>query len=334
MATMTMGTSSRQGERLKLLLLRQASLVLFLAVLIIFTILSDRFLSTQNFINILIQTSHVAILGIGITFVLLTAGIDLSVGAVMYLAVAFFGTYAAGLSAGLSLLVCMGVGLAFGLVNAFFVVIVRVPAFITTLATLFIGRGIALWITQTKMVFYDTEILSLGRASYLGIPWAILVLAIIFAIAWVTLTQTPFGRQIYAVGENPEAAKKAGIDVPQTLFSVYLICSVCAGIAGFVSITQVGAASPTFGFEKEFSAIAAAVLGGTSLFGGRGGVIGTLFGAILIQTVNNGLVIVNANPYVYPLVTAGIIFLAVFVDSQRSRILEAINRRTIRVEEV
>jgi ribose transport system permease protein len=146
----------------------------------------------------------------------------------------------------------------------------------------------------------------------------------------VTLTQTPFGRRIYAVGENPEAAKKAGINVPRTLVAVYLICAALAGIAGFVSATQVGAASPTFGLEKEFAAIAAAVLGGTSLFGGRGGVVGTVFGAVLIQTVNNGLVIINANPYVYPLVTASIIFLAVFVDSQRSRILEAMNRRTIR----
>jgi len=321
------------GERLKLALLRYAPLVLFAIVVIVFSTMSGRFFAVQNFVNILIQASHVAILGIGITFVLLTAGIDLSVGAVMYLAVAVMGSYFAGLPWEGSLLICLAVGLAFGAVNGFFVVQVRVAAFITTLAMLFIGRGMALYITQTKMVFFEPAILDLGRAFYLGIPWSIWIFAVVFLLAWLTLARTPYGRQIYAVGENAEAAKKAGINVQARLFSVYVICSGCAGIAGFVSATQVGAASPTFGFEKEFSAIAAAVLGGTSLFGGRGGVIGTVFGAVLIQTVNNGLVIINANPYVYPLITAAIIFLAVFVDSQRARILEAMNRRTIRVEE-
>ncbi len=325
---------SRAADRWKLLLLRNASLILFALVLLIFALLSDRFFAVQNFINILIQTSHVAILGIGITFVLLTAGIDLSIGAVMYLAVSILGSYVTGFAWPVSLLVCIAIGLAFGATNAFFIVRIGVPAFITTLAMLFVGRGIALYITDTKMVFFETSILDLGRASYFGVPWSIWVFAIVFIVAWVVLTQTPFGRRIYAIGENQEAAKKAGINVAASLFTVYFICSALAGIAGFVSATQVGAASPTFGIEKEFSAIAAAVLGGTSLFGGRGGVVGTVFGAVLIQTVNNGLVIINANPYVYPLVTAGIIFLAVFVDSQRSRILEQMNRRTIRVEEV
>ncbi len=324
---------ARASDRWKLLLLRNAPLILFAVVLLIFALLSDRFFATQNFVNILIQTSHVAILGIGITFVLLTAGIDLSIGAVMYLSVAVLGSYFTGFLWPVSLLACIVIGLAFGATNAFFIVRVDVPAFITTLATLFIGRGIALYITDTKMVFFEPAILDLGRASYLGIPWSLWIFAIVFLLAWIVLAQTPFGRRIYAIGENAEAAKKAGINVSLSLFAVYLICSALAGIAGFVSATQVGAASPTFGIEKEFSAIAAAVLGGTSLFGGRGGVVGTVFGAVLIQTVNNGLVIINANPYVYPLVTAAIIFLAVFVDSQRSRILETMNRRTIRVEE-
>ncbi|MGP1396215.1 MAG: ABC transporter permease [Inquilinaceae bacterium] len=330
---MTVSAGGAVNRRLALVVLRYASVLMFLAVLAIFTALSDRFFDPQNFVNILIQSSHVAILGIGITFVLLTAGIDLSVGAIMYLAVAVFGILLPGAPAPVSFAAAVGVGMLFGLVNGFFIVRLRVAAFITTLATLFIGRGLALYMTKTKMVFYEENILVLGRTSYLGVPWALWVLAVVFAVAWVVLRQTGYGRQIYAVGENPEAAKKAGINVPAILFSVYCICGVCAGIAGFVSITQVGAAFATFGVEKEFAAIAAAVLGGTSLFGGRGSVVGTLFGAVLIQTVNNGLVIVNANPYVYPLVTAAIIFLAVFVDSQRSRILDSMGRRTIRVED-
>ena len=319
--------------RLRLALLRNAPVALFVVVLAVFGSLSDRFLDVQNFTNILIQASHIAILGIGMTFVLLTAGIDLSVGAVMYLSVALLGIYLADASPILSVPAMMAVGALFGLVNAFFVVRLRVAAFIVTLATLFIGRGLALWVTETRMVFYKDQILSLARAEFLGVPWAIWVFAIVFAVAWIVLNHTPFGRQVYAVGENPDAAAKAGINVPLVLTTVYAVSGACAGIAGFVSITQVGAAASSFAMEKEFAAVAASVLGGVSLFGGRGGVAGTVFGAVLIQTVQNGLVIVNADPYIYPLVTSSIIFVAVFVDSQRSRILERLVRRRIRIEE-
>jgi ribose transport system permease protein len=320
--------------RLPLALLRNAPVALFVVVLAVFGSLSDRFLDVQNFTNILIQASHIAILGIGMTFVLLTAGIDLSVGAVMYLSVALLGIYLADASPILAVPAIMAVGALFGLVNAFFVVRLRVAAFIVTLATLFIGRGLALWVTETRMVFYKDQILSLARAEFLGVPWAIWVFAIVFAVAWIVLNHTPFGRQVYAVGENPDAAAKAGINVPLVLTTVYAVSGACAGIAGFVSITQVGAAASSFAMEKEFAAVAASVLGGVSLFGGRGGVAGTVFGAVLIQTVQNGLVIVNADPYIYPLVTSSIIFVAVFVDSQRSRILERLGRRRIRIEEV
>ena len=135
----------------------------------------------------------------------------------------------------------------------------------------------------------------------------------------MVLRETTFGRQIYAVGADPEAAAKAGIDVRRIVFSVYCICGVCAAIGGIVSASQVAAASSTFGYQKEFPVIAAAVLGGTSLFGGRGGVLGTVFGAVLIQTVENGLVMINADPYVYPLVISAIIFIAVLVDSLAHR---------------
>ena len=319
--------------RLRLALLRNAPVALFVVVLAVFGSLSDRFLDVQNFTNILIQASHIAILGIGMTFVLLTAGIDLSVGAVMYLSVALLGIYLADAAPILAVPAMMAVGALFGLVNAFFVVRLRVAAFIVTLATLFIGRGLALWVTETRMVFYKDQVLSLARAEFLGVPWAIWVFAIVFAVAWIVLNHTPFGRQVYAVGENPDAAAKAGINVPLVLTTVYAVSGACAGIAGFVSITQVGAAASSFAMEKEFAAVAASVLGGVSLFGGRGGVAGTVFGAVLIQTVQNGLVIVNADPYIYPLVTSSIIFVAVFVDSQRSRILERLGRRRIRIEE-
>ncbi|MEZ5863166.1 MAG: ABC transporter permease [Geminicoccaceae bacterium] len=326
--------SGTAGRRLALLALQNAPLIAFVVVLVIFASLSDRFLTLSNFTNIVTQSSHIAIMAIGITFVLLTAGIDLSVGAVMYVGVAILALYLGDLPVVVSFPLIALLGLALGAVNGFFVVQMRgLHPFVITLAMLFILRGAALWMTDTRMVFVAEPIMSLGRTSYLGVPWAIWMFAAVFASAWIVLRETPFGRQVYAVGQDPVAAGKAGINVPLVLFAVYCICGLCAALGGLVSIAQVAAASSTFGFQKEFPVIAAAVLGGTSLFGGRGGVIGTVFGAILIQTVENGLVMTNANPYIYPLVTATIIFIAVLIDSQRTRILEAMGRRKIRVEE-
>ncbi len=150
--------------------------------------------------------------------------------------------------------------------------------------------------------------------------------------AWVTLTQTPFGRQIYAVGADPDSAAKAGIRVQPIIFSVFCICGACAAVGALISVSQVGAAAATFGYQEEFPVIAAAVLGGTSLFGGRGGVFGSIFGAAPVQTTANGLVMLNANPYLYPLVNSLIIFVAAWVDGRRRLMTERIEQRKIRVE--
>lgn len=323
---------SAESHRLRLLLLQNAPLLLFLVLLAIFALLSERFLTPGNFVNILAQAAHIAIIAIGMTFVLLVAGIDLSVGANMYASCIVVALYMKGMHPLAGFVVAGGLGLLFGAVNAFLVVVLRVPAFIATLATLFIGRAWALYLSGVKMVPFGKELLLLGRSSWLGVPVAIWIFLLVFAIAWTVLNQTTFGRQVYAVGADPEAAKKAGIAVPRVLFAVYCICGLCAGIGGLVSATQVAAAASTFGFQKEFPVIAAAVLGGTSLFGGRGGVVGTVFGAVLIQTVENGLVMTNADPYVYPLIISAIIFIAVLVDSQRTGMLERLERRKIRLE--
>ncbi len=263
---------------------------------------------------------------------MLVGGIDLSVGANMYLCAVVLGLFLKGLPLWLSFPLAALIGLAFGAVNAVFVTRLRIAAFIVTLATLFIGRGIALYFSGNKMVGFSPAVLALGRASYLGVPSAIWAFAAVFVIAWITLRETTFGRQVYAVGADPEAAAKAGIPVRGILFAVYCICGLCAGLGGLISLSQVAAASSTFGYQKEFPVIAAAVLGGTSLFGGRGGVAGTVFGAVLIQTVESGLVMTDADPYLYPLVISVIIFIAVFIDSSRTTILERLERRQIRVE--
>jgi ribose transport system permease protein len=178
------------------------------------------------------------------------------------------------------------------------------------------------------------EFLALGTGRVLGVPIPIVICGTLLALAWVALNRTPFGRQVYATGYSSEQARKAGVNTRLVLGAVYAISGLCAGVGGILSLAQLGAVSPTFGNGKEFTAIAAAVLGGTSLFGGHGNVFpGTLLGALLIQAIENGLVIVNADPYVYPLVTAGIVFLAVLSDSLRTGLLARLTRRTIRIEE-
>jgi ribose transport system permease protein len=321
-------------QRLLFLLLNQASLILFLGVCAVFGILSDRFLEPQNLVNVLVQSSSTAILAIGMTFVLLTAGVDLSVGSIMFLAAAVGGKL---MLAGHALpiaIVCMGgVGLAFGALNALLVTRLGLLAFVVTLATQYAGRGLGLRITETRAMNLPDSFLRFGSAQCLGIPVPVLLLVLVLALAHAILRQTAFGRHIYAIGFDAHSARKAGLPVQRILAAVYVICGGCAALGGIVSLSQLGAVSPTFGLQKEFAAIAAAVLGGTSLFGGRGQVFpGTVLGAVMIQTVENGLVILNADPYLYPLITSAIIFTAVLVDSSRHRLLQRLARRPIRVE--
>jgi len=321
-------------NRVAILVLQTAPYLLFLAILLVFGSLSDRFLSFTNFTNIIIQAAPIAILAIGMTFVLLTAEIDLSVGAIMYLTGCILGLYLGNVPWPIALGVVLAASALMGAVNGFLVAYLGITSFIATLGTLFIGRGIAMSVSNTASVYFPETITALNRATVLGIPSAIAAVAVVFAVTWIVLRQTPFGRQIYAVGQDREAASKAGLPAKRIVFFCFVISGMLAGMGGFVSATQIGAITASYGLQAEFSAIAAAVLGGTSLFGGRGGVRGALFGALLIQTAANGLVIINADPYIYPLVTAGIIFIAVAVDGLRSRMLERLERRFIRPWEI
>jgi ribose transport system permease protein len=311
-------------------LLRRASLLLFGAVFAAFGLLSPKFLEAQNLVNILIQSSSIAIIAIGMTFVLLTAGIDLSVGSVMFITAVVAGKMVlSGQPLPLAIAVVLLAGIAYGAVNALLVTRLAIPAFIVTLGTLYLGRGFGLWMTETRAMNLPETLLQIGAARVFGVPVPILAFLLVLAAAHVVLTETPFGRQIYATGNDREAAEKAGINTARVIFLVYVVSGLCAAIGGLVSVAQLGAVSPTFGNQREFAAVAAAVLGGTSLFGGRGKVFpGTVVGAILIQTVENGLVIINADPYLYPLAMSSIIFLAVLTDSLRRGLWRKLRRQT------
>lgn len=327
-------TLSPVGTRLASRLLQTLPVVFLVVVVLVFGCLSNRFLSMANFINILLQSAHLAILAIGMSFVLLVAGVDLSVGAVMYVVSVLLSLYLTVLPPWLCLPVVLAVGASFGAVNGFLIVVLRVAPFIATLATLFVGRGIGLFLSDTKTVLARPPVMALARQSVFGIRMPLLLAFGGIALAFFLLRLAPFGRYVFAIGADREGARRAGIKVERKIFALYCLSGAFAALAGFVLLSQIAAASSTFGERKEFQAIAAAVLGGTSLFGGRGGVFGPVLGAVLIQTVGSGLVMTDTNPYVYPLVTAAIIFLAVLLDSLRTRATAQLERRRIRIEEL
>jgi ribose transport system permease protein len=312
-----------------------ATPLLLLAIVIVgFGLGGDRFLTGQNLRQVLAQSAPLVIVGTGMTFVLLTGGVDLSVGAVMFLGAGLAGTLALhGLSLPAAAAVMLATGIVAGIVNAVLVTRLRLVAFIATLATLYIGRGVGRWVTETRAINLPDAFLSLGAADWLGIPVAVWTAALVAATGELVLARTPFGRQLYAVGAAPEAARVAGLPVERIRAAAYVVCGATAGLGGLVALAQLGAVSPRFGELYEFDAITAAVLGGTSLFGGRGRVLpGTVVGAVLLRVIFAGLVASAANPYLYPLATAAVIFGAVLLDSARQRLAERLARRVIRVE--
>ena len=312
-----------------------AAYFVFVAVFVVFSFLSDTFLEPQNLVNILVQSAALGIVAVGMTFVLLVAGIDLSVGSTMFLSAAVaVRLLSAGFPLWVAFLSMIVVGVIVGLINGLLSTKFGVPAFLVTLAVLYMGRGLGLLITETQQWNLPQSFLRVGQASILGIPSPVIIFAIVVVVAHFTLTKTPLGRQIYAIGDDRAAAEKAGIRVAPILILVFTICGVLAAVGGMVAVAQAGAVQPNFASGREFTVIAAAVLGGTSLFGGRGSVFpGSVMGAVLLLTIENGLNLINANPYSYPVISASIIFLAVLVDSLRNQQLSKLGQRKIRAEE-
>jgi len=321
-------------EDISKLLLKNIPVLLFVLVFVIFGIFSPKFLSMASFSNIILNSSYVGIIGIGIMFVLLTAGIDLSVGSVMYLASASTGLLIANFHVPTVVGVLGGIGVALlvGLINAFCIIKLDILPFVTTLGTMTAGRAVGTWMTHSESVNLPKTITSLGSQKVMGIPMAIVLFLLIAVLAAIFLSKTQLGRQIYAVGNDPEEARKAGINNKKILFTIYMLCALLAGVGGIISVAQIGIVNAAFGKGEEFNAIAAAVLGGTSLAGGSGKVSGTVLGAVMIQMIQSGLVYMQVDMYIQPLISAGIIFIAVFLDSVRARYMAKAEARNIRNE--
>ncbi|XWN29863.1 MAG: ABC transporter permease [Devosia sp.] len=314
------------------LILTNATVLIFAAILLLFGLQSPDFLTVESLGNIVKQASFIGIAAVGITFVLLTRGIDLSVGSVMYLGplIAGFAMRDLGVGVAGGLATAVLAGLAMGALNALFIVRFNIAPFIVTLSTLFFFRGAGTWMTSSRQFDFDRSMLDFGLTHIAGIPLPVIVFALVVLAAHIVLSRTAFGRQVYAVGADPEVARKAGIRRGHVTFRVYMISSACASLAGFILIAQIGRLDVAFGEGREFDVIAAAVLGGASLFGGIGTAVGAAVGAILIQTVKLGLVFTNVNLYLQPIVLGSVIFLAVLIDSIRVLRLRQARRRTIR----
>lgn len=311
---------------------RAGAVLMLVAIVLIFGLLTPSFLAPANLANTVKQASFIGIAAVGMVFVLLTAGIDLSVGSVMYLAPLVAGLLMrdAGVDVGTALLACLATGALLGAINALFIVGLRVIPFIVTLATLFLFRGFGTWLVESRQLDFPASIRDFGLASVLGIPVPVLLFAAVALIAHLVLRHTAFGRHVYAFGNDPLAARKAGLPVRRIEAAVYVISGTLAGLAGFVLISQIGRLDAGFGEGREFDVIAAAVLGGASLFGGIGGAGSAVLGALTIQAVKAGLVFSSVNLYLQPLLQGAVILLAVFLDGLREARLRSLRRRVIR----
>lgn len=282
--------------------------------------LSDRFLTLPNMLNILRQVAIVGILAIGMTFVILTKGIDLSVGSLLGISVVLY----AGLLQNYSMAVAIPLGLAAamlaGLVNGIGVAWARIPPFIMTLGMLSFARGLAFIYTGgTPIPILNEDFYSLGNGYVTGIPIPSLILLGVLAISFVILSFTAFGRSVYAIGSNEEAARLSGVPVNSYKILVYVISGLVSGLAGLVYASQLSIGTPIAGQGYELDAIAAVVVGGTSLFGGKGTVAGTFIGTLIIGVLANILNLTGVDPYVQQLFKGALIVVAVYVMSRTDK---------------
>lgn len=321
------------SHRLTMPILRNVPAILFVLAFALFSFVDPRFATFTNFQNIVTTSAFLGIVAVGMTIVLLTGGIDLSVGATMYITGAVIGML---LQQGAPIPVVLAIGVLvgtlWGCVNAFLIAWVGLVPFVATLITLTIGRGIGLVLTEARQFILPGE-MAYAATSYLGIPLPVIVFAATVVAAVVFLRWTAMGRQIYAMGNNKEAALKAGLNTRRLTASVYVISGFCAALAGVILVSQQGSISAGLGQGVEFQAIATAVLGGASLFGGVGSVFpGTVIGVLLLRMISTGMVYLQIDMYLQEMVVAVIIFFAVLIDALRIRILTRLERRNIRVE--
>ncbi|HEX5738000.1 MAG TPA: ABC transporter permease [Hydrogenophaga sp.] len=324
-------------ERQKDLLQKFAALASLLGLIVIFSFTSSAFFTVGNGMTVALQVTSIAYLGIGVTCVIITGGIDLSVGAILALAgVVAALAVKAGVPVPLSMLAGLLVGSLCGLINGLCVTVLKLPPFIATLGMMLVARGVALQITDAKAVGgLGESFAELGNGSlwrvvnigadgfpdvvFVGIPYPVLLMVVLAVAVSILLNRATLGRHLYAVGSNMEAARLSGVNVQRVTLFAYVFSGLMAGLTGCVLMSRLVTAQPSEGLMYELDAIAAAVIGGTSLSGGVGTISGTVIGAFVIGILRNGLNMAGVSAFTQQILIGLVILLAVWIDQMRHR---------------
>jgi ribose/xylose/arabinose/galactoside ABC-type transport system permease subunit len=304
------------------LYVRLESLVVLFCLCVAMTVLSPYFLSVSNFLNILLATSTIGVLAIAATFVIGSGGLDLSLGSVMGLS-GVVGAYIGvnlGLPSILGVLGCIAAGAFAGFINGQLVTRAFVPAFIVTLGMLGLARGLALVISDGRVIYgLPDAMVYLGQGRPSGIPMPVIIFLAVALITHYILGFTRFGRHTLAIGDNENAARTAGIRVERHRLVLYTLSGGLAGLAGMLFMARINSGDPTAGISYELTAITAAIIGGTNLFGGRGSILGSVIGALIMGVLQNGLNLLAVQSYYQQMAIGAVLIFAVFIDQYQIR---------------
>jgi len=315
------------AKKILSLLLREAGIGLALLLLcVVFAVAAPRFASATNITNILTQISINTVISVGMTFTILLGGIDLSVGSVLALATIIAGkiitnpSFSVGTAVFLAVLGSMAVTMTCGLFNGFVSERWKIHPFITTLGMLNIARGAALQVSQSRTIFNFPEAFNVfGSLSFFGIPYIFIIAVVVVFVGRFILNRTVFGRMIYAIGNNEEAVRLSGHTPSFYKVLAYVLCGATVGLAAIMYMLRLNISSPILGVGFELKAIAAVVIGGTSMSGGKGSMVGTFLGACIIGVLDNGLILIGMGDFVRQIVTGLIIVVAVIIDTYRAK---------------
>jgi ribose transport system permease protein len=320
------------SQYVKETLLKFQSIIALLLMCIALSLLSDKFLTVDNTWNVMRQISVNVVISVGMTLVILTAGIDLSVGSILALcgvitaSLIKFGIELPGINLFIeftilgAILVSILIGGVLGWFNGFVITKFKVPPFVATLAMLTIARGLTmLWTKGFPITGLGDDFAFLGTGWFFGVPMPVWISAFVVVIAIVVTNKTKIGRYIYAVGGNEVASLLSGLNIKQIKIFVYTIAGMLAGVGGLIVTSRLDSAQPNAGFGYELDSIAAVVIGGTSLSGGKGTVLGTVQGALIIGVLNNGLVLLNVSPFWQQVIKGLVILLAVIIEKLNSK---------------
>lgn len=295
------------------------TLIALIGLMMVITFINPNFLTANNLLNLLLQVTANGFIAFGMTFVILTGGIDLSVGSILALSSALTaGLIAAGIPVPFAILLAVCMGGIFGMLNGLLVAYGKLAPFIVTLASMTIFRGATLVFTNgnplTQGLGYSFLFQFLGQGYVVGIPFPVILMFLVFIILYVVLHKTAFGKSVYALGGNEKAAYISGVKLSKVKIIIYTISGIMASVSGLIITSRLSSAQPTAGTSYEMDAIAAVVLGGTSLSGGKGRILGTLIGALIIGVLNNGLNIIGVSAFWQQVVKGVVILIAVLLD--------------------